>query len=342
MGSQQDDVSQHGAGPHHSGLQPRHQLPLLVPPLQTGQGQAGVQQADLHHRLLHRLRADPQHDRPQHGGGPSVPVSRLSLQLPRRPGLHLQLRASSRQPAGLLLHGCRPDRHLHSRGPLRRGLSQVLRRERSAGTVRDQVLLLGQPRLFLHHQHQGPLQDEPRRYRGERLQLPSSLRGSPNHHHDDHHHYHDPPSTDCITIGGPGAAKPCLATFSYDHSRTAYKGCINQETPGQYLALVPDFGDNGPAPKDKTSEKLTETESVSFLAPRHSSSDTIRTLFWCATETDSDGYVSEWGQCAAGCRADPAGSYLPAAPRTAEIRGCSPTVGDLLDLIQTYSGPPTK
>ena len=151
-----------------------------------------------------------------------------------------------------------------------------------------------------------------------------------------------PPPTDCITIGGPGAAKPCLATFNYDHSRTAYKGCINQETPGQYLALVPDFGDNGPAPKDKTSEKLTETESVSFLAPRHSSSDTIRTLFWCATETDSDGYVSEWGQCAAGCRADPAGSYLPAAPRTAEIRGSSPTVGDLLDLIQTYSGPPTK
>merc|ERR1712232_214490 len=125
-----------------------------------------------------------------------------------------------------------------------------------------------------------------------------------------------PSATDCITIGGPGATKPCLETFSYDHDRTVYRGCINQETPGQYISLVPDFGDNGPAPKDESS-----SNSISFLASvsplpvaprrvssRHHSSGEVSSLFWCATSADSDGYVSEWGQCPAGCKADPAGS----------------------------------
>merc|ERR1711988_1407392 len=67
-----------------------------------------------------------------------------------------------------------------------------------------------------------------------------------------------PAATDCITIGGPGATKPCTDTFTYGHFRTTYRGCINQETPGQYIALVPDFGNNGPAPKDESSQKLTE------------------------------------------------------------------------------------
>jgi len=167
-----------------------------------------------------------------------------------------------------------------------------------------------------------------------------------------------PSATDCITIGGPGATKPCLETFSYDHDRTVYRGCINQETPGQYISLVPDFGDNGPAPKDESSGKLTapSSNSISFLGsvsalaprltPRHHGSSEVRSLFWCATQTDSDGYVSEWGQCAAGCKADPAGSYLPAAPRTAALLASSPTVGDLLDLIQASTSSsvrqPTK
>merc|ERR1712232_1235559 len=167
-----------------------------------------------------------------------------------------------------------------------------------------------------------------------------------------------PSATDCITIGGPGATKPCLETFSYDHDRTVYRGCINQETPGQYISLVPDFGDNSPAPKDESSGKLTapSSNSISFLgsvsalaprlSPRHHGSSEVRSLFWCATQTDSEGYVSEWGQCAAGCKADPAGSYLPAAPRTAALLASSPTVGDLLDLIQASTSSsvrqPTK
>merc|ERR1719278_1066143 len=152
-----------------------------------------------------------------------------------------------------------------------------------------------------------------------------------------------PSATDCITIGGPGATLPCMEMFSYDHGRTVYKGCINKETPGQYISVVPDFGDNGAAPKDESSEKLTapSSNSISFLdstvsalaprvvAPRHHGSSEVSTLFWCVTQADSDGYVSEWGQCAAGCKADPAGSYLPAAPRTAALLASAPTVGDL-------------
>merc|ERR1711862_366774 len=75
--------------------------------------------------------------------------------------------------------------------------------------------------------------------------------------------------------------------------------------------------------RPQASSQVVATNSISFgtvsplaprLGPRHSSgSAEVSTLFWCATETDVDGYVSEWGKCAAGCKADPAGSYLPAA-----------------------------
>merc|ERR1711884_256691 len=150
-----------------------------------------------------------------------------------------------------------------------------------------------------------------------------------------------PAATDCVTIDGPGATKPCKETFNYGYHRSLYKGCINQETPGQYLTVVPDFGDNQAAP---TSANLN-TNSVSFgtvspLAPRSAlrSSQEVRTLFWCATETDVDGYVSEWGKCAAGCKADPAGTYLPTAPRrgnagfTRARRGQS--VGEFIKIIK--------
>jgi len=57
------------------------------------------------------------------------------------------------------------------------------------------------------------------------------------------------------------------------------------------------------------------------LAPRHGEVDVdemvFRSLFWCATEVDPSGYVMEWGKCNAGCKADPAGSYIPFSPRRA-------------------------
>ena len=136
-----------------------------------------------------------------------------------------------------------------------------------------------------------------------------------------------------MTIGGPGSSKPCKTTFSYGHQRTQYRGCINQETPGQYITLVPDFGDNAPAPSDSsvsTNSIISFSGTVSPLAPR--SSSVVRTLFWCATETDAEGFVSEWGKCAAGCLADPAGSYLPAAPRSV-TRARGVTVGELQQII---------
>ena len=149
-----------------------------------------------------------------------------------------------------------------------------------------------------------------------------------------------PSASSCVTIGGPGSSKPCKTTFTYGHQRTQYRGCINQETPGQYITLVPDFGDNAPAPSSADSSVSTNSMitfsapgTVSPLAPRSSSSSSVvRTLFWCATETDAEGFVSEWGKCAAGCLADPAGSYLPAAPRSV-TRDRGVTVGELQEII---------
>ena len=163
-----------------------------------------------------------------------------------------------------------------------------------------------------------------------------------------------PAATDCVTIDGPGATKPCKEMFAYGYHRTTYKGCINQETPGQYLTVVPDFGDNSPAPQSSSQvqtqssplvfssdNNVVDFGTVSPLAPRVGprSTQVVRTLFWCATEVDSDGFVSEWGKCAAGCKADPAGSYLPAAPRS-RSEGGEVTVGELVDLIQHYSQGP--
>merc|ERR1711868_62438 len=121
-----------------------------------------------------------------------------------------------------------------------------------------------------------------------------------------------------------------------------------------YLTVVPSFGDNDPAPQSSAqvsslvfSSDQVSLSTVSPLAPRstnqrsgsedsanqRSGSQVARTLFWCATETDADGHVCEWGKCAAGCKADPAGSYLPAAPRSAD-RNTQVTVGELVHLIQ--------
>lgn len=119
-----------------------------------------------------------------------------------------------------------------------------------------------------------------------------------------------------------------------------YSGCINQDPPGQYLVVVPDFGDNRPAPRRPAPRTAAATSSsVSFGRAGRSSSSSDKTLFWCATAADSDSYVTEWGKCAAGCRADPAGSWLPAAPRTAGFLAQPHTVGELLQVIKAGVGP---
>jgi len=65
----------------------------------------------------------------------------------------------------------------------------------------------------------------------------------------------------------------------------------------------------------------------------------MSTLFWCATEVDDTGYVTEWGQCHSRCQADPAGSFLPAAPREKTKNGVvrakrGQTVGRLVSIIR--------
>jgi len=142
--------------------------------------------------------------------------------------------------------------------------------------------------------------------------------------------------------------------YTYGSGRTPYDGCINRDTPGRYVAVVPSFEDNGPAPRDENEQdfftefdiKVREDAGsrISFggsissrnIKTRHVKE--IRTLFWCATAVDPSGYVMEWGKCAAGCKADPAGTYLPAAPRrgnagfTRARRGQS--VGDFIKIIR--------
>jgi len=66
----------------------------------------------------------------------------------------------------------------------------------------------------------------------------------------------------------------------------------------------------GPAPRGAVRPRQ------GAVRPRHGAEEMVfRTVFWCATAADPSGYVMEWGQCAPGCKADPAGSYVPVAPR---------------------------
>ena len=137
--------------------------------------------------------------------------------------------------------------------------------------------------------------------------------------------------------------------FSYGSHRIAYDGCINRAPPGQYVAFVPSF-DDAPSDVDPNEEEGEEFDFVEFgfgfaeeefddkldaisfgpaprrsspprVAPRHGELDldemVFRSLFWCATEVDPSGYVMEWGKCNAGCKADPAGSFIPFSPRRA-------------------------
>merc|ERR1719402_588918 len=164
-----------------------------------------------------------------------------------------------------------------------------------------------------------------------------------------------PQASDCTTIDGPGVGKACMP-FSYGSHRIAYDGCINRAPPGQYVGVVPSF-DNAPSDVDPNEEEGGEfdfveavnnvfspefgfaeeefddkLDAISFgpaprrpspprLAPRHGEVDSdemvFRSLFWCATEVDPSGYVMEWGKCNAGCKADPAGSFIPFSPRRA-------------------------
>ena len=127
----------------HGGLlRPRHQLPLVlptVPAVQPCPGQTGVQQADLHHGLLHGLQPESEHRRPQPRGGPSVPVPQLPRQLSRRSDLHVQLRARCWSPAGLLLQRRGPHRHLQPGCSLHRRLSQVQYSTVQYSTVQETI-----------------------------------------------------------------------------------------------------------------------------------------------------------------------------------------------------------
>ena len=150
-----------------------------------------------------------------------------------------------------------------------------------------------------------------------------------------------PQAADCTTVDGPGVGKACMP-FTYGSHRIAYDGCINRATPGQYTAFVPS---SVPAPKAEEdaveddflieisnevfgSEFSSEFGAISFgpaprgaVRPRNGVEEMVfRTVFWCATSVDTSSYVMEWGQCAPGCKADPAGSYVPVAPR----RGAAP------------------
>merc|ERR1719229_905775 len=115
--------------------------------------------------------------------------------------------------------------------------------------------------------------------------------------------------------------------FTYGSHRVSYDGCINRAPPEQYVSVVPNLV---PAPKDtedvdedflqavtevfgsEFSSGSSESGAISFsvaprrqLRPRHGEEEMIfRTLFWCATDVDSSGYVKEWGKCDVGCKAE--------------------------------------
>merc|ERR1719489_730304 len=115
-----------------------------------------------------------------------------------------------------------------------------------------------------------------------------------------------PPTTDCITIGGPGATKPCMQ-YTYGSGRTPYDGCINRDTPGRYVSVVPSFGDNSPAPRDEqdfftefdikvrddANSRISFGGSISSRSTSTRHVKEIRSLFWCATAVDPSGYVME-------------------------------------------------
>ena len=198
-----------------------------------------------------------------------------------------------------------------------------------------------------------------------------------------------PQTSDCTTIDGPGAGKACMP-FSYGSHRIAYDDCINRAPPGQYVAVVPSFDQapsksgpddedggefdfvepigNGFSPEfefEGEEEFSNQFDAISFgpaprrqsrpqVAPRHGEVDldemVFRSLFWCATEVDPSGYVMEWGQCNAGCKADPAGSYIPFSPRrsptsrVSQVNGLrftharrGDTVGQLAALIRVIN-----
>merc|ERR1712226_1671280 len=150
-----------------------------------------------------------------------------------------------------------------------------------------------------------------------------------------------PQTSDCTTIDGPGVGKACMP-FTYGSHRISYDGCINRAPPAQSVSEVfgefsTDFSDSG-----AISFGVAPRRRVSGLRPRHGEEDMVfRSLFWCATDADTSGYVKEWGKCNVGCKADPAGSYVPAAPRrgTSTSRGFShslrgQTVGQLSAIIR--------
>merc|ERR1711988_40778 len=112
---------------------------------------------------------------------------------------------------------------------------------------------------------------------------------------------------------------------------------------GDFLQAVTEvFGEfsSGPSDSGAISFAVAPRRQV---RPRHGEEEMVfRTLFWCATDVDSSGYVKEWGKCDVGCKADPAGSYIPAAPKEGNninVQGLQPltqgqTVGQLAAIIR--------
>jgi hypothetical protein len=166
-----------------------------------------------------------------------------------------------------------------------------------------------------------------------------------------------PQASDCTTVDGPGVGKACMPFSYGSHRIAyngcinrappgQYVAVVpsfddapsdvdpNEEDGGEFDFVEAvnnvfgfaeeEFDDKldaisfGPAPRRSTPSRRPSPPRV---APRHGEVDldemVFRSLFWCATEVDPSGYVMEWGKCNAGCKADPAGSFIPFSPRRA-------------------------
>merc|ERR1712110_706027 len=133
----------------------------------------------------------------------------------------------------------------------------------------------------------------------------------------------------CINRAPPGQYVAVVPSFDQAPSKSG----PDDEDGGEFDFVEPIGIGNGFSPEfefEGEEEFSNQFDAISFgpaprrqsrpqVAPRHGEVDldemVFRSLFWCATEVDPSGYVMEWGQCNAGCKADPAGSYIPFSPR---------------------------
>merc|ERR1719305_504712 len=134
-----------------------------------------------------------------------------------------------------------------------------------------------------------------------------------------------PPSTEpppaCTATSGPGVGKPCIS-FMYGQKRREYDGCINRRKPQRNLEeaefhniLESVFYDESDYLEEDDSDNVEidtiNTRRGAASTPNKNRPRKSRAVFWCATETDSSGLVSQWGRCGGSCSTDPAGSLVP-------------------------------